>query len=118
MNPIYAEFRSMAEEMLAEFGTEAYLLKPGPKTGPEHRPTIGEPIRKRITVFRITKTITSPNDARLSITKNSFLISTIGRVKVEDNDQIEFGDSILTIQTVKEIAPAGLTVLWNATVAG
>lgn len=118
MNPIYEEFREMAEELLAEFGAPAVLLKPGEKTGPDHRPTIGPQIRKNITVFRVSKTINSPTDPRLTITKNSFLISTIGRVKVEDNDHLEFGNDVLTIQTVKEISPAGLTVLWVATVAG
>lgn len=116
MNPIYEEFRDLAIEMLEEFGTDAVLLKPGAKTGPEHRPEIGPPTRHDIRVFQTSKKITSVTDPRISIVKNSFLISTVGDVQIEDDDSIETPDGILSVKNVREIAPVFLTILWIAEV--
>lgn len=118
MDPIYEEFRDMAEDMLDEFGATLTLLKPGATSGPPHRPTIGPPSRHTIRAFRTSKTITSQADPRLSIVKDTYIISTVGRIVINEGDQIETAEKILTISTVREISPVGMTIIWFAQVQG
>ena len=118
MDPIYGRFRDLADRMLQKFGADAVLLKPGTLTGPPHRPVQGPPTRHSLRVFRVSKTITSQTDPRISITKNSFLISADLNVLVEKADKIETPSDFLTITDVREIAPTFMTLLWVAQVEG
>lgn len=114
VNEIYEEFREFAIEMLNEFGTDAILLKPGEKTGPEYRPEIGPPTRQTIRVFQTTKMLTSQTDPRVTVTKNTLLISATAGIVIDDGDSVELGMKTYEIKTVQEIAPVFLTILWKA----
>lgn len=114
MHEIYQDFIDLATELLNEFGTDATLLKPGELTGLPHRPEQGPPTRHTIRVFRTSKTITSQNDPRISVSKDSLLILTTGGLVVDDADHIETPDGIYNIKTVREIAPVFVTILWIA----
>ena len=117
INPIYNEFKEFANELLMEFGTDAVLLKPGEKTGPEHRPKIGPPTRHNIRVFRTSKMLTSQTDPRITVTKNTLLIAATTGIVIDDGDSIEAGDSVYEVVTVQEIAPVFMTILWKAEIA-
>lgn len=108
----YGEMREMAEGLLQEFGTDAVIVKPGTASGAEHRPEIGQPNRHLVVVARVSKNYTPVEDARLTLVKNRYLISTETGVKPETGDSVEFQNRVELIQSVREIGPAGLTVLW------
>ena len=118
MDPIYEDFQDMAIDLLDEFGVDIPLLKSGEMTGPPHRQSPGTPTRHTVRAFRSSKTITSLTDPRLTVVKNSYLISTSTGVQVKQGDSLETERGILMITALREVSPVGLTILYIAQVAG
>lgn len=112
MNAIYDSFTQLGIRMLREFGVDATLLKPGPVTGPAHRPVIGDPVPHTIRVFQSTKEITSISDPTISVVKNKLLVSSIGSLRIEDSDKIQTPAGVFVVKKVREVAPVFTTILW------
>lgn len=105
----YGGTRDLAGRLIARFGQEVPLQKPGARTGPAHDSSPGSPTNHLVWAVDLQAV-----EDRDKHTTREILVSSTG-ITPEPKDKIQIGGAWHEIGPVKTLAPAGLAVLYTLT---
>lgn len=120
----YAEARTVATELITEFGAPAVLRKLGASTGPAYDPTPGAATFHQLTVVDLEQRLKDREGSLIGETTRTLYIAAEG-VEPAKGDRVKLGaiaagmtdaafTGYLEIAEVRRLAPAGTLVLIEA----
>ena len=114
----YTRARATAERLLARFGQEVTLIKPGALTGPEWDQTQGPSTEHTITVVDENSMRRDMSGTLIGEAVHALIVSTSAGVEPEQADRVRIAGRVLEITEVRPLAPGGTVLLWEVTVNG
>lgn len=113
MSAFYGEMRSVAVELIAEFGYETQLQRDGLPTGPPHNPQPGLPTSYACTVVELEYSLTN-RDATLVLQGDKLgLISTDIDIDPAKDDRILLGGVPYNFIDLQPLSPGGQVLLYE-----
>lgn len=114
MSSDYDELEAMAQEMIAEFGFSADLVRAGTPTGPAHNPQPGAPTRHDCKMVEIEYSLTN-RDATLVLQGDKLgLISTEGlSIVPTKDDALDIGGDVYRFVDLQPLRPGGQVLLFE-----
>lgn len=120
----YAEARTVATELIAEFGAPAVLRKQGASTGPAYDPTPGTATFHQLTVVDLEQRLKDREGSLIGETTRTLYIAAEG-VEPAKGDRVKLGataagmtDAAFTgymeIAEVRKTSPSGIVVMYEA----
>ena len=120
----YAEARTVATELIAEFGAPAVLRKQGASTGPAYDPTPGTATFHQLTVVDLEQRLKDREGSLIGETTRTLYIAAEG-VEPAKGDRVKLGataagmtDAAFTgymeIGEIRTLSPAGTVVMYEA----
>lgn len=120
----YAEARTVATELITEFGAPAVLRKAGAPTGPAYYPTPGTPTFHQVIVVDLEQRLKDREGALIGETARTLYIAAEG-VEPAKADRVMLGETAagmtdatfsgwFEIGEIRRLAPAGTLVMVEA----
>lgn len=114
----YSRSRATAERLIARFGQEVVLIKPGVMAGPEWDRTEGLSTEHVITVVDENSMRRDLTGTLIGEAVHALIVSTSAGIEPEQADRVRIGGRVLEITEVRPLAPGGAVLLWEVSVNG
>lgn len=110
----WAKKQATAARLITKYGQVCVLSQAGVRSGPDWDPVIGEPVLTDVTAVDLN--ILQKPEAGYLVTEQTrkLFIAVPAAVVPKQDDTITIGGAVHKLQTVKPLAPGGVTLFYEA----
>jgi hypothetical protein len=111
----YADAKDDADELIAEFGMDATLIRPTVAAGTRYDPTPGADTERPVKVVVLDFNVAEINGNTILVTDKKILMAK-GNLDLEPalSDKIRISGTVYSlVEPIKPFAPAGTVVFWQ-----